>query len=461
MKRLLRGVLFVIVSILLVWIVKQAFPKNTGALNFFLIFLLLDAFLWVMTWREIRSMKPVWKYLLGALFWLPLTLVIMGVFYGFFSTFYYWPRFVKTYLMSFVFIAYATRILPIITLFVTLLYQGVLLILTSLSARFGSWNRRPRKLFLTGWLLGLILFLIMLAGMVFWEHHFKVRTTVVELEELPRSFDGLRIVQISDLHLGSWNQTTKLEELVDLINGLNPDLLFFTGDICNYSTTEVWPFQEILRNIKTNYGIYAILGNHDYGDYMTWASKEAKNQNMLNLYRFYNELGWKLLRNEHEVLVLNGDSLAIIGVENWGAIGRFQRLADLPEALAGTETISAKLLLSHDPTHWDSIVSKLYPDINLTFSGHTHGGQVGIETSDWQWSFVKYIYPEWAGLYKKVTGASTTQYLYVNRGAGTIGYAGRVGIWAEVTLIILRYRVGACPDRTDGSDGGDVEVGGF
>lgn len=438
MKRLLRGILFITVSILLVWILKQAFPKNTGALNYFLIFLFLDAFLWVVTWREIRSLKPVWRYLFGTLFWLPFGLVVAGVIYGFFSTYYFWPRFVKTYLTSVVFIAYATRILPIIFLFATLLWQGVLLILARLSPQFKPWNRKPRKFFLAGWFLGILLFLIMLAGMVLWEHHFRVRETEITLDKLPDSFDGLRIVQISDIHLGSWNRTSKLVELVDLVNTFRPDLLFFTGDLCNYSTQEAWPFRDILKKIDSRYGIFAILGNHDYGAYMTWTSDEAKRQNMIDLYRFYDELGWKLLCNENEILRVNGDSLAIIGVENWGIVNRFQRLADMPKALAGVESISTKLLLSHDPTHWDSIVSKSYPDIDITFSGHTHGGQVGIETSEWQWSFVQYLYPEWAGLYQKKWENGTVQYLYVNRGAGTIGYAGRVGIWAEVTLIVLR-----------------------
>jgi len=453
MRRLLQGVLFVATAILLVWILKQVFPKNTGALNFFLIFLFLDAFLWMITWREIRSLKPVWKYLLGSLFWLPFGLVLAGVIYGFFSTFYYWPRFVKTYLTSFVFIAYISRLLPIIFLLATLLYQGVRLILARLSPGLKPWNKKPRKLFLTGWILGSIFFLLMLTGMVFWEHHFTVRKCEINIENLPHSFDNLRIIQISDLHLGSWNRTSKLEELVELINELHPDLLFFTGDLCNYSTMEAWPFQDILKKLDAKYGIYAVLGNHDYGAYMTWTSPEAKMQNMLDLYRFYDEMGWKLLRNENDVLVLNGDSLAIIGVENWGAIGRFQRLADMPKAMAGTETISTKLLLSHDPTHWDSIVSKSYPDIDVTFSGHTHGGQVGIETSHWQWSFVQYLYPEWAGLYKKIWSTGAKQYLYVNRGAGTIGYAGRVGIWAEVTLFILK-----CSE--DGEDSKSSEVGG-
>jgi len=278
----------------------------------------------------------------------------------------------------------------------------------------------------------------MMAGMVIWEHHFKVRTTEVTLKKLPPAFVGFRIVQISDLHLGSWNRKSKLVELTDKINQLQPDIVFFTGDLCNYSTEDALPFKEILRKISAPYGIYAILGNHDYGDYMTWISKEAKQKNMLDLYRFYDELGWHLLRNENDIIVKDHDSLALIGVENWGAMNRFQRLADMPRAMAGTENVTTKLLLSHDPSHWDSIISRKYPDIDITFAGHTHGGQVGLETDGFQWSPIEYTYPEWAGLYKKNWNDSTTQYLYVNRGAGTIGYTGRVGIWAEITLVILK-----------------------
>ncbi|MBE0646263.1 MAG: metallophosphoesterase [Bacteroidales bacterium] len=438
MRRLLKLVLFLVVSILLVWILKQTFPKNTGALNYFLIFLFLDAFLWAITWREIRNLKRVWRYLLTILFWMPFCLVVAGVIYGFFSTYYFWPRFVKTYLTSVVFIAYATRILPIAFLVLTFIYQGILWVLARFIPKLKIATRKSGKLFVAGWLLGISLFLLMLAGMVLWEHHYKVRTTEITLGKLPPSFDGLRIVQLSDIHLGSWNRISKLSEMVDLVNELDPDLIFFTGDLCNYSTAEVWPFQDVLRKLKARYGIYTVLGNHDYGAYMTWISEEAKRENMLELYRFYDELGWKLLRNENDLLVLHDDTLAIVGVENWGSIGRFQRLADMPKAMTGTQNISTKLLLSHDPTHWDSIVSKQYPEIDITFSGHTHGGQVGLETSGWQWSFVQYLYPEWAGLYQKRWEDGTEQYLYVNRGAGTIGYAGRVGIWAEITLIVLK-----------------------
>ena len=438
MKRALKAVIFVAVSILLVWILKQAFPKNSGALNYFLVLLFLDAFLWVETNRRIRSFQPRLRIILTSLYWLPLGFVVAGVIYGFFDTFYYWPMFVKTYLTSFVMIAYLSKVFPILFMLFKLLYQGIIWLISLSSIHIRSWIRKTRLFYIIGWSIGLSFFVVMMTGMLCWQHDFRIWKTEVILEEMPCTFDGLTIVQISDLHLGSWNPSSKLEELVTEINGLNPDLVIFTGDICNYTTEEVWPFQKILSQIKSHDGIYAVLGNHDYGDYMRWPSAEAKEQNLRELERFYREMGWRLLRNENDILTIGEDSLAIIGVENWGATLRFQRLADLPLAMQGTEEVPTKLLLSHDPSYWDSIVSHQYPEIDLTFSGHTHGGQVGIESGNFQWSFVQYIYPMWAGLYQQKNQGKSTQYLYVNRGAGTIGYSGRVGIMPEITFITLR-----------------------
>ena len=438
MKKLIQSFLFVAVSILLVWILKQAFPKNSGALNFFLVFLFLDAFLWVETNGRIRTFRTWCRVTLTILYWLPMLLVVAGVIYGFFDSFYAWPRFVKTYLTSFILIAYISKAFPIIFMLLKLLYQGILLLLSRVSTQTRSWIRKTRIFYIMGWAIGLSVFIIMMAGMVFWEHDFRVRTTQVTLEEMPCGFDGLTIIQISDLHLGSWNRASELEELVEKINALNADLVFYTGDICNYTTAEVWPFQEILAKINARYGIYAVLGNHDYGDYMTWSYDYDKEKNMRELERFYREMGWHLLRNENHILIMGEDSLAIIGVENWGATSRFQRLANLPEALQGCEEISTKLLLSHDPSYWDSIVSKQYPGIGLTFSGHTHGGQIGIEFRNFKWSIVQYLYSEWAGLYQQAHHDKPSQYLYVNRGAGTIGYAGRIGVLPEITLIRLQ-----------------------
>jgi uncharacterized protein len=276
----------------------------------------------------------------------------------------------------------------------------------------------------------------MIIGMVKWAHDFRVKYITLQLPRLPKSFDGLRMVQISDVHLGSWASARPIEEVAEIVNSLEPDLVVFTGDLVNYSTPEAYKFRSALENIRSKMGIYAILGNHDYGDYVNWPSEADKEKNMQQMYDFYNELGWKLLRNEHVMLESEGEKIALIGVENWSANPRFPKLGNLPVAMAGTETAPVKILLSHDPTHFEHEVSKSYPGIDLTLSGHTHGFQFGVDLKRFRWSLAQYVYKYWAGMYQVNKGGST-QYLYVNRGLGTIGYPGRVGILPEITLFTL------------------------
>ncbi|MEI6436028.1 MAG: metallophosphoesterase, partial [Bacteroidota bacterium] len=188
----------------------------------------------------------------------------------------------------------------------------------------------------------------------------------------------------------------------------------------------------------------AILGNHDYGDYIKWSSPEAKKMNMDDLKTWYNKLGWKLLLNSHEIIHKENDSIAVIGVENWGATKRFQRLGDVARAWSGTEKMAVQLLLSHDPTYWDRVISKKYQDIDITFSGHTHGGQVGIAAKNFAWSPVAWLYPQWSGIYRNAK-SPYPQFLYVNTGLGNIGYAGRIGILPEITLITLKKTIPTLP----------------
>jgi predicted MPP superfamily phosphohydrolase len=204
----------------------------------------------------------------------------------------------------------------------------------------------------------------------------------------------------------------------------------------NYSTADGNGFESILKKIHAPFGIFAIKGNHDYGDYIKWESAQLKSRDMEDLREFYRDLGWKLLENCNEIIEKEGDSIAVIGVENWGASHRVQRLADVDKARWGVETMSVQLLLSHDPSHWDSIVTNRYPEIDVTFAGHTHGGQIGFECGNFQFSLVRLFSRLWGGIYQNHSG-QTTQYLYVNRGLGNIGYAGRIGIMPEITLITL------------------------
>jgi predicted MPP superfamily phosphohydrolase len=211
-----------------------------------------------------------------------------------------------------------------------------------------------------------------------------------------------------------------------------PDLVFFTGDLVNNVATEMDGFIDIFSNIKAPLGVYSILGNHDYGDYVKWPSKDAKEANLNRLKQIHGEMGWRLLLNEHVTIEKDGETIALIGIENWGAKGNFSRYGDLQKAYDGAAAHPFKILLSHDPSHWEAQVCKDYKDIDLMFSGHTHGMQFGVEIPGFRWSPVQYMYKHWAGVYR-----NNKQKLYVNRGFGFLGYPGRVGILPEITLIEL------------------------
>ena len=219
-----------------------------------------------------------------------------------------------------------------------------------------------------------------------------------------------------------------------MINKMNPDLILFTGDLVNYTTKEAFRFEESLSKLKATKGIYTILGNHDYGDYVKWPSKQAKQANMNEMYDLYDRMGWKMLNNKNEVLTSPTGDLAILGVENWGANPRFPRKGDLNKAIAGTEDAKVRILMTHDPTHWESVVIPEDHKIDLSLSGHTHGFQFGIEIPGIKWSPAKWMYKHWAGLY---TDEASGKHLYINRGLNVIGYPRRIGILPEITLFEL------------------------
>jgi predicted MPP superfamily phosphohydrolase len=269
-------------------------------------------------------------------------------------------------------------------------------------------------------------------GMVKGAYNYKIHKLKLYFPQLPYKFNNLKMVQISDIHIGSFLNDEPLMRVSDIINGLNPDLILFTGDIVNNYAKELYGFEKVLSSLKAPMGVFSILGNHDYGDYVRWNSDKEKENNFNEILTFHREIGWRLLRNEHVILQRENDKIALLGVENWSKRLHFPRYGDMKPAYNGISDIPFKILLSHDPSHWDEEISKMYTDINLTLSGHTHGFQFGVEIPGWKWSPVKYIYPHWAGLYQ-----SNEQFLYVNRGLGFIGYPGRLGIWPEITFIEL------------------------
>lgn len=268
-------------------------------------------------------------------------------------------------------------------------------------------------------------------GVTYGKHNFKVHKEVVYFEDLPEAFDGFTITQISDIHSGSFKDKEGVQKGVDLAARQNSDLVVFTGDLVNHKAEEIDPFLEQFAQIKGKYGQFSILGNHDYGDYISWPSQSAKADNLKNLKAKHAEMGFRLLLDEHVRIEKDGQEITLIGVENWG-VG-FVKKGDLSKAMEGAPEEGFKVLLSHDPSHWDEEVKNNSNPIHLTLSGHTHGMQFGIETPLIRWSPVQYRYPNWAGLAEE-----SGKFLYVNRGFGFHAFSGRVGIWPEITVIELR-----------------------
>lgn len=264
------------------------------------------------------------------------------------------------------------------------------------------------------------------------KYRYQVNRVKLPFKNLPESFKGLKIAHISDIHSGSFTDMKAVEKGVHKILNEKPDIILFTGDLVNDRATEMTNYMTVFSQLKAPLGVYSTLGNHDYGDYVYWESVQAKHNNLEQLKQVHKDLGWRLLMNEHVVLEKGKDKIALLGIENWSAKGNFPKYGKMHEAYPGAEQYPFKILMSHDPSHWDEEVRKKYPDIDLMLAGHTHGMQFGVELPGFRWSPVQYMYKRWAGLYEQ-----GDQKLYINRGYGFIGYPGRVGILPEITMIEL------------------------
>lgn len=264
------------------------------------------------------------------------------------------------------------------------------------------------------------------------KYNYGVRKIKLSFTNLPKAFKGFRIVQVSDIHSGSFTDKAAVERGVQMVLDQNPDLILFTGDLVNDRSDEMYDYMDVFNKFSAPHGVYSTLGNHDYGDYTSWPNAESKKVNLERLKAIHGELGWRLLMNEHVAIKKDDDEIALLGIENWSAFGSFPKYGKMDEAYPGTEKYPFKILMSHDPSHWDAEVRKKYPDIDLMLAGHTHGMQFGVENPYFKWSPVQWFYKQWAGLYKE-----GKQILYVNRGYGFIGYPGRVGIMPEITVIEL------------------------
>ncbi len=295
-----------------------------------------------------------------------------------------------------------------------------------------------RRQFISQIALGIaaIPFASILYGIYKGKYNFKVLNYTLYFKDLPDAFDGFKLTQISDIHAGSFDNDKKVSYAIDLINEQKGDVILFTGDMVNNTADEIEPYKNMFSKLNADKGMFSVLGNHDYGDYVRWESEDAKKQNLKRLIQAQNEIGFEVLLNEHRFIEKEGQRIALVGVENWGA-GGFKKAGDLKKAAEAVDNDEFKILMSHDPSHWEKEVINDSKHYHLTLSGHTHGMQFGIEIPGWfKWSPVKWRYKYWAGIYEELD-----QFLNVNRGFGYLAFPGRVGIWPEITVIELKSGV--------------------
>ena len=293
---------------------------------------------------------------------------------------------------------------------------------------------RRRFIVEAGILLAALPFTGFLYAMFKGKYDYRLHETTLYFDDLPTSFDGFTITQLSDFHSGSFDNMSAVTSGINMAKALKSDLFVFTGDLVNNMAWEVEPYLSLFSQLKAPYGQFSILGNHDYGDYARWDYPEQKAANLQKLKEHHKELGYRLMLNENTVIKKGSDQLALIGVENWGR--GFIQLGDIDKALEGVDKNAFKILLSHDPTHWEEKIRYHPTTIHLTLSGHTHGAQFGIESDKLRWSPVQYRYLDWAGLANE-----KDRFLYVNRGFGFLAFSGRLGIWPEITKIILKKKI--------------------
>jgi predicted MPP superfamily phosphohydrolase len=349
-----------------------------------------------------------------------------------------WPKLLRTYLFAMVVGLFFSKIIASLFFAVDDIRRGGVWLVSKFSSNtvtdtVEKTGGLSRSAFLSwaGLLMGGGLFSTLMYGFNN-KYRYQVSRIKLSFNNLPAAFNHFKIVHISDIHSGSFTDKEAVQKGIDKILKEKPDIILFTGDLVNDRASEMTEYMEIFSQLKAPMGVFSILGNHDYGDYVAWESREAKKANLERLKEVHKELSWRLLINEHVILEKGADKIALLGIENWSGRGNFGKYGKMELAYPGSESYPFKILMSHDPSHWDAEVRKAYPDIDLMLAGHTHGMQFGVEMPGFKWSPVQYFYKQWAGLYE-----AGKQKLYVNRGFGFIGYPGRVGILPEISVIEL------------------------
>jgi uncharacterized protein len=401
------------------------------------IFLLIDFYTYQSVVIASKQLSNFWKSVFRYSFWLITLFTIILLGWYMFGNAFRTSTIARNFAMVWVSLIYFSKLFAVLIIFADDIRRAILWIK---SLFVTEENEEPKKegitrsdfLMKTALITATVPFAVMSYGIISGAHDYRIKRRTIYFKNLPKAFDGIRFAQISDIHSGSFFDRKAVMGGVQMLINEKPDAIFFTGDLVNNETSEVNEYIDVFGKLKAPLGVYSVTGNHDYGDYKSWNTAADKVNNFKDLMEAHRLMGYDLLMNEHRMLELNGDKIAIIGVENWGK-GRFPKYGKLDEAVRGTDEAPVKILLSHDPSHWDLQVRKNYTDIDLMLAGHTHGFQFGIEIGDFKWSPSQYVYKQWADLYTE-----GNQHLYVNRGFGFIGYPGRIGIPPEITIIELK-----------------------
>ena len=417
---------------------KLNMSKIVLILAFGIIFFLIDLYVYQGVKFLLQGANPLTKRIIFCLYWGVFVLTNAGFLTYHFADSDQFSWSIRVFMMVGIFVNFLSKVVFALFLMLDDIIRfvkwssGLVSNPKSVETPEGLGITRSDFLVKTALVAGSVPILVAGYGILSGAHDYRVRRHKVFLPNLPASFDGIKIAQISDIHSGSFFNKTAVKGGVEMLLKEKPDMIFFTGDLVNNKATELNDYFDVFSKIKAPLGVYSTLGNHDYGDYVDWDSPEAKRANLNLLIEGHRQMGWDILMNEHRFIEQNGDKLAIIGVENWGG-GGFAKHGDLDKAYKGSADAAVKLLLSHDPSHWDAKVRPQYKDIDISFAGHTHGFQFGIELGDFKWSPAQYRYKQWAGLYQQ-----EQQYLYVNRGFGFLAFPGRVGMPPEITVMELK-----------------------
>ena len=410
-----------------------------GTFIFVAVMLLLDVYVFQAVKTVSQSVSPKMRTIIYIIYWAITFFTIVGFFIYVFASPAFLPKRIKTYLFATIIGLFLAKFTAIIFFLVDDIRRCVQwaagkLFYNNTESEIKSGDTISRSVFLS-WLglgVGTGIFGTLVYGFGN-KYKYEVKKTQLAFDNLPAGFKGMKILHISDIHSGSFTDKNAVQHGVDMIMAQKADVILFTGDLVNDRATEMNDYINVFNQLKAPMGVYSILGNHDYGDYVSWPDNgTSQAQNLANVKQVHAQMGWKLLMNEHVALERNGDQIALIGIENWSNKARFPKHGRMDLAYPGTEKYPFKILMSHDPSHWDAQVRTDYPLVDLMLSGHTHGMQFGIEIPGFKWSPVQYMYKQWGGLYEEAK-----QKLYVNTGFGFIGYPGRVGVLPEITVIEL------------------------